>query len=444
VKLFTPELPATLAATLATTFTPTLTRWGARALSLALAIGLAASPLPTLAAPPEEGAEAAAPEAGPEVAPAPAASGNVAILKFDGDDYKANDFRARIQASLGAQGYTANFIKRSIDEAAQKNKCRTVDAACLEKIGAYLNKNSQTAYDYFVWATVPADGVGTLSIYDVKGKKTVVDIAMISSPNDFILAEVVGNAVARKLVDVQVPPGPATEEEQQILATLDEPKETPEEIAARDAALVAAMNEAGQNFNASVDAGEQTVDLKKDFDEYCRKGKREDKEVETDGEVTKERDLRPACKRGPVFGYWQPRAWVALTLTLGSAATMGAMWGLAAAAKSDWRKAADELEASDLSATDPTNRCNAAGVCYEDLAGAVSDATGQIRRRAIVGDVFLGATVLLTGVLAIIIYQDRQAAKGFISREKELRALSNLRVAPVFGRINGAALGFEF
>jgi hypothetical protein len=444
VKLFTPELPATLAATLATTFTPTLTRWGARALSLALAIGLAASPLPSFAAPPEEGAEAAAPEAGPEAAPAPAASGNVAILKFDGDDYKANDFRARIQASLGAQGYTANFIKRSIDEAAQKNKCRTVDAACLEKIGAYLNKNSQTAYDYFVWATVPADGVGTLSIYDVKGKKTVVDIAMISSPNDFILAEVVGNAVARKLVDVQVPPGPATEEEQQILATLDEPKETPEEIAARDAALVAAMNEAGQNFNASVDAGEQTVDLKKDFDEYCRKGKREDKEVETDGEVTKERDLRPACKRGPVFGYWQPRAWVALTLTLGSAATMGAMWGLAAAAKSDWRKAADELEASGLSATDPTNRCNADGVCYEELAGAVSDATGQIRRRAIVGDVFLGATVLLTGVLAIIIYQDRQAAKGFISREKELRALSNLRVAPVFGRINGAALGFEF
>jgi hypothetical protein len=120
------------------------------------------------------------------------------------------------------------------------------------------------------------------------------------------------------------------------------------------------------------------------------------------------------------------------------------MWGLAAAAKSDWRKAADELEASDLSATDPNNRCNADGVCYEDLAGAVSDATGQIRRRAIVGDVFLGATVLLTGVLAIIIYQDRQAAKGFISREKELRALSNLRVAPVFGRINGAALGFEF
>lgn len=420
-------------------FTPSFARGGARALSVVLALGLAAAPLPTLAAPPEGEAEPAPAEA------APVASGNVAILKFDGDDFKANDFRARVQSSLASQGYTANFIKRSIDEAADKNKCKSVDAGCLEKIGAYLNKNSATAYDYFVWATIPAEGTAKLAIYDVKGKKTVVDLSMITSANDFILAEVVGAAVAQRLVETQVPRSPATEEEQQMLATLDEPNETPEEIAAREAALVAAMDEAGQNFNAGVDLGEQNVDLKKDFKEFCREGKREDKEVEgDDGEVTKERDLRPPCKRGPVFGYWQPRAWVALTLTLGSAATMGAMWGLAAASRSDWSKAKAELEASGLSATDPTNSCNADGVCYEDLAGAVSDATGQIRRRAIVGDVFLGATVLLTGVLAIIIYQDRQAAKGFISREKELRALSNLRIAPVFGYTNGAAVGFEF
>jgi hypothetical protein len=442
VKLF--SLPTDLAftTTLARRVRPGLARAGAQALAIVLALGLAA-PMPAFAAPPEGEAPSAG-EASSEGEATPAASGNVAILKFDGDEFKANDFRARVQSSLAGQGYTANFIKRSIDEAAQKNKCKSVDAGCLEKIGAYLNKNSATAYDYFVWATIPADGVATLAIYDVKGKMTVVDLSMITSANDFILAEVVGAAVAQRLVDTQVPRSPATEEEQQMLATLDEPNETPEEIAAREAALLAAMDEAGQNFNAGVDVGEQEVDLKADFDEFCRKGKREDKEVEgDDGEVKKERDLRPACKRGPVFGYWQPRAWVALTLTLGSAATMGAMWGLAAAAKSDWGKAKDELEASGLSATDPTQRCEN-GVCYEDLAGAVSDATGQIRRRAIVGDVFLGATVLLTGVLAIIIYQDRQAAKGFISREKELRALSNLRVAPVFGRVNGAAVGFEF
>lgn len=437
MKLF--SLPTDLA------FTPSFARWGVRglaragtqALCVVLALGLAAAPMTSLAAPPEGDPEPAPTEA------APAASGNVAILKFDGDDFKANDFRARIQSALAGQGYTANYIKRSIDEAAQKNKCKSVDAGCLEKIGAYLNKNSATVYDYFVWATIPADGLATVTIYDVKGKKTVVDLSMVTSANDFILPEVVGAAVAQRLVETQIPRSPATEEEQQMLATLDEPNETPEEIAAREAALVAAMDEAGQNFTA--DVGEQTVDLKADFKDFCRTGKREDKEVEgDDGEVNKERDLRPPCKRGPVFGYWQPRAWVALTLTLGSAATMGAMWGLAAASKSDWRKAKDELEASGLSATDPNNSCNADGVCYEDLAGAVSDATGQVRRRAIVGDVFLGATVLLTGVLAIIIYQDRQAAKTFIAGEKELRALSNLRIAPVFGQINGAAMGFEF
>jgi hypothetical protein len=69
---------------------------------------------------------------------------------------------------------------------------------------------------------------------------------------------------------------------------------------------------------------------------------------------------------------------------------------------------------------------------------------GARHRRAIIGDVLLGSTVLLAGVLAIIIYQDRQAAKAFLENEKELRAISNLRVGPVFGEQNGAAMSFEF
>ncbi len=437
-----PDPPIGLAVKLFTQPNP-IARTFARGLSLLLAFGLAAAPLPTLAAPPEEEAP---PEevAASEAIETPMGTGNVAILKFDGDEYKANDFRARVQAGLSAQGYTANFIKRSIDEAAQKNKCKATDNGCLEKIGAYLNKNSSVAYDYYVWATVPAEGEAKLEIYDVKGKKTVVEMSMFTSANDFILAEVIGTAVARRLVETQVAPTPATEGELAMIATLDEPKETPEEIAAREKALTEAMDQAGKDFSAGVDVGAQAVDLEADFKQYCRTGPREDKEVEgDDGEVSKERDLRPACKRGPVFGYWQPRAWVALTLTLGSAATMGTMWGLAAAAKSNWSKARDNLQASGLSATDPNNAC-ADGVCYQDLAGEVSDYTAQVRRRAIVGDVFLGATVLLTGVLAIIIYQDRQAAKDFIGREKELRALSNLRIAPVFGTTNGLAMGFEF
>ena len=409
-----------------------------RLIGTTLALGLATAPLPVLAAPPSEDAPAAS-------SAEQTVGGNVAILKFTGDDYQAGAFREKVQAALSEQGYTANFIKRSIDEAKDKNKCKSLDATCLDKIGAYLNKNSSVAYDFYVWAEVPATGNGSIVVYDIAKKQKVADVPLAMSYNDYILAEVVGAAVAKRVVESQVPPTPATAEEQEILATLDQPAETPEEIAARDKALADAAAAAAANANANLDAGEQTVDLKAEFKDFCRTGPREDKEVEgDDGEISKERDLRPACKRGPVFGYWQPRAWVALTLTLGSAAGMGLMYGLAAASRSDWKDAKDKLDASGLSGTDPNQACNADGVCYLDLAGDVSTASSQIRRRAIIGDVLLGSTVLLAGVLAVIIYQDRSAAKAYLSKEKELRAVSNLRVAPVLGTTNGAAMSFEF
>ena len=409
-----------------------------RIVGACLTLGLVTAPLPVFAAPPaEEGGDAPATEAAPTTA-----TGNVAILKFTGDDYQAGMYRDRIQASLEAQGFTAKFIKPTIAEAQSKNKCRTLDDACLEKVAAYLNKNTATAFDYFMWAEVPATGSGTVVVYDIKKKAKIVDIDLAVSYNDIILIEVIGAAIARRLAETQIPPEPATEAEKEILATLDQPKETPEEIAQRKADLEKAADEAGDSIVP--DAGEQSVDLRADFKDLCRTGPREDREVEgDDGEINKERDLRPACKRGPVFGYWQPRAWVALTLTLGSAAGMGVMYGLAAAARSDWRAAKDNLEASGLSGTDPNNACDG-GVCYADLAGEVSNASSQVRRRAIVGDVLLGSTVLLAGVLAIIIYQDRQAAKNFLKEEKEMRAVSNLRLGPVFGETNGAALSFEF
>jgi hypothetical protein len=415
----------------------TPTSFSRRLVGATLTLGLVTAPLPVFAAPPE-GGEAPAAE------PAPAtASGNVAILKFTGDDYQAGMYRERIQAALQAQGYTANFIKRSIDEARDKNKCRTLDNDCLEKIGAYLNKNSSTIYDYYVWAEVPATGSGSIVVYDVKKKQKIVDVDLALSYNDVILIEVVGAAIAKRVAETQVPPEPPTDAEKEILATLDQPKETPEEIEARKRDLDKVAEDAGRDAGASADAGEQTVDLKAEFKDFCRTGPREDREVEgDDGEMIKERDLRPACKRGPVFGYWQPRAWVALTLTIGSAAGMGVMYGLAAAARSDWRDAKDALDASGLSDNEPNSCAN--GVCYADLAGEVSNASAQVRRRAIIGDVLLGSTVLLAGVLAIIIYQDRQAAKGFLKNEKELRAISNLHIGPVFGPTNGAAMSFEF
>ncbi len=400
-----------------------------RLTAITLALGLVSTPLPALAGPPE---------AAPAAEPAPAsAGGNVAMLKFTGDPVNSEGLRGRIAGSLAEQGFATVNLKPSIDNAAEKNKCKTVDASCLEKIGPYLNKNAKTAFDFFVYGDIPASGQGKVVIYDIAKNKIVSEVVLNIVPEDYILPEVFGPAVARELVHYQVPPSAATDEEKKILATLDEPEKTAEELAAEQEAIRVAEENARKAYKQNLQVGAQAVDLRADFEDYCRTGKREDKEfTQPDGTVEKERDVRPVCKRGPVFGYFQPRAWVAMTLTIGSAAAMGAMYGLAAAARSDWNKAKSDLDASGLSGTDPNNRCDG-GVCYEDLAGQVSEAGSQIRRRAIIGDVLLGSTVLLAGVFAIIIYQDRTVAKKYIGEQKELKALATLRVGP-------GGFGFKF
>ncbi|MFV8754489.1 hypothetical protein ACNOYE_28405 [Nannocystaceae bacterium ST9] len=411
-----------------------------RLTSFSLVLGLVTAPLPAFASPPE---------AAPDAAPASEATvgGNVAMLGFTGDPVNSEGIRGKVSEALQVAGYTAVNLKQSltIGYAADKNKCRNVDAACLEKIGVYLNKNAKTPFDFFVYGEVPATGTGKVVVYDIAKQKIVREVVVNVVLDDYILPEVVGGAVARALTHYQVPPTPATDEEKAILATLDEPEKTAEEIDAEAQALADAEEAARKNYKENLQVGEQAVDLRADFKDYCRTGPREDREVQMlDGTVKKERDLRPVCKRGPVFGYWQPRAWVAMTLTIGSAAAMGAMYGLAAAAHGNWKDADAKLKASGLSATDPNNRCDG-DVCYEDLAGQVSEAGTQIRRRAIIGDVLLGSTVLLAGVFAIIIYQDRDAAKKFIASEKELKALSDLRIGPWSSDgASGAGLGFKF
>lgn len=401
-----------------------------RLTSFTLAFGLVTASLPAFAAPPPEA------EAAPPASDAPTVGGNVAMLKFTGDPVNSEGLRGQVSGSLEAAGYTPVNLKPTIDAAADKNKCRKIDNACLEKIGPYLNKNAKTAFDFFVYGDIPASGTGKVVIYDIAKNKIVSEVVLNIVPDDYILPVVFGPAVARALTHYQAPPPPATDEEKQILATLDEPEKTAEELAAEADLIAKAEEEARKNYKANLDVGEQAVDLRADFKEFCRTGKRQDEEVQqVDGTVKKQRDLSPVCKRGPVFGYFQPRAWVALTLTIGSAAAMGAMYGLAAAARSDWQTAKTNLADSGLSDTDPNNRCEG-GVCYEDLAGQVSEAGTQIRKRAIIGDVLLGSTVLLAGVFAIIVYQDRSSAKAFIGERKELKVQS-LRVGP-------GGLSFEF
>jgi hypothetical protein len=262
-------------------------------------------------------------------------------------------------------------------------------------------------------------------------KKTkALDVEFQRPSEDYILPLSLPRAIASDLADYQVPPGAMSAEEQQIIATLDEPEKTEEELAEEQKKLEQAEKERLAAFDEQQLQKKKDVDLKAEFEKFCRKGPREDQVVENeDGSTTKIRDLRPACKRGPFWGYWQPRAYVAMVLTGGLAVTTGLMYGLALGARMDWKTAKDDLDASGLSKSDPENACDADGVCYADLAGKVSEAGARVRKNAILGDVFLGATVLMAGVLGIIIGQDRAAAKGYLIQQKDLA----MNVGPLLG-----------
>ncbi len=407
-------------------------------LGVAVAASVALAPLPTLAAPPAEG------EA-PAAADAEEIGGVVALLKFDGDP--GDELRFAVQSGLTDAGYEVSAIRVGPAEAAKKVKCKELDEGCRGKVAKYLAKNSKKELRFYVYGVVTPGNGGTAKIvvYDIAKDATVKEFNYVQSDDDFIVALSLPKAIGAAVNDYQSPRPAMTAEEQAIIDTLDEPAKTAEEIAEEERALKKAAEDARKGFNSGFDAGEQSVDLRADFKDFCRTGPREDKIIENeDGTTDKERDMRPVCKRGPFFGYWQPRAWVALGLTVGTAGAMGVMYGLALAARSEWSSAKDDLDSAiangTASATDPNVNNNQ----YADLAGAVSESGKKVQRRAIVGDVFLGATVLLGGVLGVIIYQDRSQAKDWMAREKELR-LSDVRVGPMMTEGGGgAAASFRF
>jgi hypothetical protein len=71
-----------------------------------------------------------------------------------------------------------------------------------------------------------------------------------------------------------ITPPPVTAEEKEMIAALDEPEKTPEEIAEEKKALKKAEDEAREARLAGLDTESIEVDLKKDFKEFCRSGKR--------------------------------------------------------------------------------------------------------------------------------------------------------------------------
>lgn len=382
-------------------------------------------------------------------APAPAADGKtIGLMRFTGSP-AADELRRSLQPMFEEAGYTVRGLAIDLPAAAKGAKCKTEpdSAECLAAIGKWVAANPKTTANFLVFGSV-AEAPGNqvhIVIYDIGQAKRVETIDTAFNAGDLILPIVLPQTLVTALAHHETPPPPASEADLATLAALDEPDKTPEEIAAEKEAIAKAEADAAAAQQDQVISTEGIeADLKADFKQFCRNEPRKKRKSKEDP-----KDLRPACKRGPVWGYWQPRAWVALGLTTGTALGAVALYSAALAARGPYKDAVDALDAYNADVGgDPTRDPNLATngeQSYAALATEVSRTGALMRRRAIVGDVLLGTTVLLGGVLAIIIYQDRTDAKRFIKEEKSLKAISDLRVGPILTKqTQGLGLSFRF
>lgn len=424
------------------------------ALASVLCGSIVLSPLPVLAADgslltlrPEalQLAPAGALLLAPAPAAAPAPTGNVVgLMRFGGDPDAANSLRGQVQADLEAAGYTVKGVALDVETAAGKVKCKGSADDCIGKVADWLIKGAKggTTYNFLVYGSWSADPSkpGTLVVYDVSQKKKVREITAAGTVDDLILPLALPRELAASIKEYQSPPPPATEAEAKVIAELDEPSKTPEELRAEADAIKKAQDSVDSGMTDSIDTSGVTVDLNKDFKAFCRNGPRKARVNKDDP-----KDLRPACKLGPKFGYFQTRGWVALGLTGGALVASGLFYALGLAARGPYKDAVKKLEDSGFDRTDPLEQAQ-----YTNLAADAVAQGSNMRRRFIGGDVALLSAVLLGAVLGVIIYQDRTDAKEFIKQEKSLKAISrikpqNFRGGPLLGgRMQGVSFGFDF
>lgn len=417
-----------------------------RAASFVIALGLVAAPLPEV--------HAAAPA---KAAAAPATTGKtIALLRFSGNPPPTADLRTSIQQGLDDKGWQVKSVALDLAAAGTKVKCKgdPSNVECLATIGKWLNSNPKTAADYIIHGGYAPGVEGTLgakakiAIFDIAKGQIVKSFDLNIAEQDLVAGVVVPQQVVVAFDDYLTPPAPATDEEKKILESLDEPDKTAEEIAAEAKAIEDAEAAAARAAAEGqvIDTENISVDLKADFKDFCRNEPRKKRKSREDP-----KDLRPACKRGPFWGYWQPRAWVALGLTVGAGLSTIAFYGLALAARKPYKNAVGDLD--DYLKTvdgdprrDPRATTNSMGQHYDTFATEVSRTGSIVKRRALVGDILLGTTVLVAGVLGIIIFQDRTDAKNYIKQEKGLRAIAKtFRAGPMIGGgTTGAAFGFRF
>lgn len=413
----------------------------------------------------ERAAEDEEPAADESTEAAAEVGGNVALLRFDGDQGVAEELREYVHAALSGEGYVVKGIKRSFAEAAKKNRCDGAEDSCLAKVAKYLNKNSRTPFDFYVFADVPTPDTGAsqVIIYDIAKEARVINWAPTFTSNDYVIGAALPAAMAFELRQHQDPRPPLSAEEREALDNPGDPEKTQEEIAEEKRILDQAQQVIADAKRAQALQNVE-IDLKKEFKSFCRKGPREDRETTNiEGETVVIRDLRPPCDRGPFFGYWQPRSWVTMVLTLGAGIGAGTVYGITLAKRGTWKEKRDALdaaiEADNVNKNEinwdtlgaGTSSCDNSGdtPCFGDLAGQVSDAGHEVKKMAIIGDVMLLSTVVLAGVFTVMLAQDRSAAKKYLIQEKSM-SLANLRVSPILGRDLrgrsrfGAAASFNF
>lgn len=379
-------------------------------------------------------------------AAAPATNGKtIALLRFSGAS--TTDLRGGIQTVLEEKGWSIKSVALDLAAAGAKVKCKgdVGSLDCLDTIGKWLNSNPKTAADYIIHGKYIAGtpNRAEVVVYDARKNTVVRGFELTLSETDLIGPVVLPQTLAQAMDEYLTPPEPITEDEKKIIAALDEPDKTPEEIAAEAKAIQDAEDAAAKAASAGIEIDTENipVDLKADFKDFCRTGPRNKRKSREDP-----KDLRPSCKRGPFWGYWQPRAWVAMGLTIGAGIGTIAFYGAALAARGPYKDSVDALdgylgEVGGDPRRDPNFATNN-GQSYDALATEVSRTGSVVRSRALIGDVLLGSTALLAGVLTIIIFQDRTDAKNYIKQEKGLRAISKtMRFTPVVTK-QGGGLGF--
>lgn len=433
-------------------------RCGMRSLALGLSLSMVATSMPAWAmqgekASQEESAASAAPTTG----------GRVAVLRFTGDKASADELRSFVASELEGLGFTVGGIRVSMADAAKKNKCEITEADCLKRIGAYVNKNAKQPFNFYVYAdaqaATPTAGQSRLMFFDIDKGVVVSEIIATPTPNDQMLANAMVSAMRTDVARYQTPLPELSAEERAKLDNPGDPEKTVEEAAEEERILAESQKKAAADAKKQAVANVDDIDLKRDFKEFCRTGPRKDTEVrDIEGKVTTERDYSPPCKRGPFFGYWQPRSYALAAATgIGLLASLG-LYGMSMAARGKYNTAKSNFEnrfGAGESAKELVDKqkdlfdgrvCNSAkeADCYLNLAGEVSETGHKVRQLALYGDIALGVSVVLAGITALSVFQDRNDAKKYL-RERRALKLSTLRVSPVFGGgLSGAAASLRF